>query len=106
MGNSLDSTLKRIIETDKASRERIQEKKQRLISLDTEIAKSKEEIDAELLAQSNKNIKKATESAEIKLKKEITRIDTFYEEAEANLRGAFNDRHEDIANKIFKSIIE
>ena len=106
MGNSMDNTLKRIIETDKTSRERVNEKKQRLISLDTEITETKNSIDEELYAQSQKNIAKATESAEIKLKKEIGRIDTFYADAENTLRESFETGHEEMAEKMFKEIIK
>lgn len=106
MENSLDKTLNRIIETDKISREQVKEKKQRLISIDTEISEAKNAIDEELYAQSQKNIAKATETAEIKLKKEIARIDTFYADAEQNLRKSFENNKESLADKIFKKVIE
>lgn len=106
MENSLDKTLNRIIETDKISRERVSEKKQRLISIDTEISEAKNAIDEELYAQSQKNIAKATETAEIKLKKEISRIDSFFSEAEQKLRTSFEENSESISEKIFKSIVE
>lgn len=106
MENSLDKTLNRIIETDKISREQVKEKKQRLISIDTEISEAKNAIDEELYAQSQKNIAKATETAEIKLKKEISRIDSFFSEAEQKLRTSFEENSESISEKIFKSIVE
>ncbi len=102
----MDNILKRIIETDKTSREKVSESRQRLISIDDEISEAKNAIDEELFAQSQKNIAKATDTAEIKLKKEIARIDDFYAEAEANLRASFEENSEKIAEKIFKSIVE
>lgn len=102
----MDNTLKRIIETDKISRTKVQEKKQRLIFLDAEISETKNAIDEELFTQSKKNIAKATETAEIKLKKEIDRINSFYADAETNLRTSFEEKQEILAEKIFKKVIE
>ncbi len=102
----MDNTLKRIIETDKISRTKVQEKKQRLIFLDAEISETKNAIDEELFTQSKKNIAKATETAEIKLKKEIDRINNFYADAETNLRASFEEKQEILAEKIFKKVIE
>lgn len=106
MESSMDIILKRIIETDKASREKVNAKKQRLLSLDTEITESKNEIDEELFERSKKNIAKQTETSEIKLKKELARIDSFYAEAETNLREAFEKSRSEAVEKIFKKITE
>lgn len=106
MESSMDIILKRIIETDKASREKVNAKKQRLLYIDTEIAESKNKIDEELFERSKKNIAKQTETSEIKLKKELARIDSFYAEAEANLREAFEKSRSEAVEKIFKKITE
>lgn len=104
MESSMDIILKRIIETDKISREKVNEKKQRLLSIDTEIAESKNAIDEELFERSKKNIAKQTETSEIKLKKEIARIDSFYADAEIRLRAAFEQNRSEQVEKIFKKI--
>lgn len=106
MENGLDLTLKRIIETDKASREKVNEKKQRLLSLDTEITEYKNAIDEELYEQSKKNIEKQTKTAEIKLREEINRIDAFYADAEEKLRESFESRRDELSEKLFRKITE
>ncbi len=106
MENGLDLTLKRIIETDKASREKVNEKKQRLLSLDTEITEYKNAVDEELYEQSKKNIEKQTKTAEIKLREEISRIDAFYADAEEKLRESFESRHDELSEKLFRKITE
>lgn len=106
MESSMDIILKRIIETDKISREKVNEKKQRLLSLDTEIAEFKNAIDEELFERSKKNIAKQTETSEIKLKKEIARIDSFYADAEIRLHEAFEQNRSEQVEKIFKRITE
>lgn len=106
MENGLDITLKRIIETDKASREKVNEKKQRLLSLDTEITEYKNSVDEELYEQSKKNIEKQAKTAEIKLKEEINRIDAFYADAEKKLRGSFESRRDELSEMLFKKITE
>lgn len=106
MENGLDLTLKRIIETDKASREKVNEKKQRLLSLDTEITEYKNAVDEELYEQSKKNIEKQTKTAEIKLKEEISRIDAFYADAEEKLRESFESRRDELSEKLFRKITE
>lgn len=106
MESSMDIILNRIIETDKISREKVNEKKQRLLSLDTEITEAKNSIDEELFERSKKNIAKQTETSEIKLKKEIARIDSFYAEAEIRLRAAFEQNRSEQVEKIFKQITE
>lgn len=106
MENGLDLTLKRIIETDKASREKVNEKKQRLLSLDTEITEYKNAVDEELYEQSKKNIEKQTKTAEIKLREEISRIDAFYADAEEKLRESFESRRDELSEKLFRKITE
>lgn len=106
MESSMDIILKRIIETDKISREKVNEKKQRLLSIDTEITEAKNNIDEELYERSKKNIAKQTETSEIKLKKEIARIDSFYADAEIRLRAAFEQNRGEQVEKIFKKITE
>lgn len=106
MESSMDIILNRIIKTDKISREKVNEKKQRLLSLDTEITEAKNSIDEELFERSKKNIAKQTETSEIKLKKEIARIDSFYAEAEMRLRAAFEQNRSEQVEKIFKQITE
>ena len=106
MESSMDIILKKIIETDTISREKVNEKKQRLLSLDTEIAESKKAIDEELNERSKKNIAKQTETSEIKLKKELARIDSFYSDAENNLREAFQKERNELVDKIFKKVTE
>lgn len=106
MENGLDLTLKRIIETDKISREKVNEKKQRLLSLDTEITEYKNAVDEELYEQSKKNIEKQKKTAEIKLREEISRIDAFYADAEDKLRASFEDRRDEFSEKLFRKITE
>lgn len=106
MESSMDIILKQIIETDTLSREKVNEKKQRLLSLDTEIAESKNAIDEELNERSKKNIAKQTETSEIKLKKELARIDSFYADAETKLRDAFRNGRNEMVEKIFKRVTE
>lgn len=102
----MDIILKRIIETDEISREKVNEKKQRLLSLDTEITEAKNNIDEELFERSKKNIAKQTETSEIKLKKEIARIDSFYADAEMKLRAAFEKDRGEQVDRIFRKITE
>lgn len=102
----MDIILKQIIETDALSREKVNEKKQRLLSLDTEITEAKNAIDEELYERSKKNIAKQTETAEIKLKKEIARIDAFYAEAEERLRSTFEEKRGEHSEKIFLKVTE
>lgn len=106
MESSLDIILKKIIETDTFSREKVNEKKRRLEALDTEITEAKNAIDEELYERKKKNIAKQTETAEIKLKKEIARTDAFYEEAEARLRAAFLEKKDEYSEKIFIKVTE
>lgn len=106
MESSMDIILKKIIETDTLSREKVNEKKQRLLSLDTEITEAKNAIDEELFERSKKNIAKQTETAEIKLKKEIARIDAFYAEAEERLRSAVEENRSEQTDRIFRKVTE
>lgn len=106
MESSLDIILKKIIETDTLSREKVDEKKRRLEGLDTEITEAKNAIDEELYERKKKNIAKQTETAEIKLKKEIARIDAFYAEAETRLRTAFQEEKGEYSEKIFLKVTE
>lgn len=106
MESSMDIILKRIIETDEISREKVNEKKQRLLSLDTEITEAKNSIDEELFERSKKNIAKQTETSEIKLKKEIARIDSFYADAEMKLRAVFEKDRGEQVDRIFRKITE
>lgn len=102
----MDIILKRIIETDEISRKRVNEKKQRLLSLDVEITEAKNNIDEELYEKSKKNIAKQTETAAIKLKKEINRIDSFYSEAETKLRAALEENRAELIDNIVKKVTD
>lgn len=104
--SSMDIILKKIIETDTVSRQRVNDKKQRLLSLDTEITEAKNAIDEELFERSKKSIAKQTETTEIKLKKQLAEIDSLYAESEARLRSAFEENRDRQIEKIFKRVTE
>lgn len=104
--SSMDIILKKIIETDTVSRQRVNDKKQRLLSLDTEITEAKNAIDEELFERSKKSIAKQTETAEIKLKKQLAEIDSLYAESEARLRSAFEENRDRQIEEIFKRVTE
>lgn len=104
--SSMDIILKKIIETDTVSRQRVNDKKQRLLSLDTEITEAKNAIDEELFERSKKSIAKQTETAEIKLKKQLAEIDSLYAESEARLRSAFEENRSRQIEEIFKRVTE
>ena len=104
--SSMDIILKKIIETDTVSRQRVNDKKQRLLSIDTEITEAKNAIDEELFERSKKSIAKQTETAEIKLKKRLAEIDSLYAEREAHLRSAFEENRDGHIEKIFKKVTE
>ena len=104
--SSMDIILKKIIETDTVSRQRVNDKKQRLLSLDTEITEAKNAIDEELFERSKKSIAKQTETTEIKLKKQLAEIDSLYAESEARLRSAFGENRDRQIEKIFKRVTE
>lgn len=106
MESSMDIILKKIIETDTVSRQRVNDKKQRLLSLDTEITEAKNAIDEELFERSKKSIAKQTETAEIKLKKQLAEIDSLYAESEARLRSAFEESRSRQIEEIFKRVTE
>lgn len=106
MESSMDIILKKIIETDTVSRQKVNDKKQRLLSIDTEITEAKNAIDEELFERSKKSIAKQTETAEIKLKKQITEIDSRYAEAESRLRNDFDKSRDSQIEKIFRKVTE
>lgn len=106
MESSMDTILKKIIETDTVSRQRVNDKKQRLLSLDTEITEAKNAIDEELFERSKKSISKQTETAEIKLKKQLEEIDSLYAESESRLRSVFEENRDGLIDKIFKKVTE
>lgn len=106
MESSMDTILKKIIETDTVSRQKVNGKKQRLLSIDTEIAEVKNAIDEELFERSRKSISKQTETAEIKLKKQLEEIDSLYAESESRLRSVFEENRDGLIDKIFKKVTE
>lgn len=102
----MEKILERIIETDRAAREKVSVQKQRLEMINDEIAAEKAHIDEKLQQSANEAIEKTKDETEAKVKSEISRIDAYFNETEEALNKSYGENRDKWIEEIFSEIIK
>lgn len=102
----MEKILERIIETDRAAREKVSVQKQRLEMINDEIAAEKAHIDEKLQQSANEAIEKTKEETDAKVKSEISRIDAYFNETEAALNKSYGENRDKWIEEIFSEVIK
>ena len=102
----MEKILERIIETDRAARDKVSVQKQRLEMINDEIAAEKAHIDEKLQQSANEAIEKTKEETGAKVKSEISRIDAYFNETEAALNKSYDENRDKWIEEIFSAVIK
>lgn len=100
----MEKILEQIVEADRQARERVNERRRRLETINDEIACAAEEIDSALKEKAALLIEKTREEAERKKQAETERIDKYFADTEEKLNRAYNENSERWVNEIFSDI--
>lgn len=101
----MQKILQKIIETDRAAKEKVAVQKERLDMINYEIAAEKKLIDDRLHSEAQKEIQATEEASQQRLTKETEKINNNFEETKKRLLNAYNDNHEKWELEIFKKVI-
>ena len=102
----MEKILERIIETDRAAREKVSVQKQRLEMINDEIAAENAHIDENLQQSANEAIEKTKEETDAKVKSEISRIDAYFNETEEALNKSYGENRDKWIEEIFSEVIK
>lgn len=102
----MDKILEKIVETDRASREKVKAKKQRLETINDEISIECSQFDSELKKSADESIEQTKKELEETLKSGISRIDDYFASTEKALNNSYEESHRIWSDEIFKSITE
>lgn len=102
----MDKILERIVETDRLSREKVNERKKRLETINDEISSAEEEIDRTLREKAEKSIEETKKQMNNKLIAETERIDKYFSETENSLNRTYAENHDRWVNEIFGEVIK
>ena len=102
----MEKILERIIETDRAAREKVSVQKQRLEMINDEIAAEKAHIDEKLQQSAHEAIEKTKEETDAKVKSEISHIDAYFNETEEALNKSYGENRDKWIEEIFSEVIK
>lgn len=100
----MDKILERIVETDRQAREKVNNSRQRLETINEEIAAESEEYDRVLKEKAEKSVLETQEQMKAKLKDETERIDKYFTATEDALNKSYAQNHERWVNEIFSEV--
>ena len=96
--------LQKIIEADKSARDKVAVQKERLATIEEEIASEKIGIDNYLQSDAEDKIEKAKLKQKQRLENEIKRIDENFSKTEEALTSAQRENSEKWVNDIFEAV--
>lgn len=100
----MDEILERIVDTDRAAREKVSARRQRLEAINDEIACARDEIDRKLREEAQSSVERTKKQTDEKMKSETERIDRYFETTRAGLSASYEENREKWVNEIFAEV--
>lgn len=100
----MDKILERIMDTDRTAREKVNDRKRRLETINDEIASAREQIDSELSEKVRLSVENTRKETDRKKETETERIDKYFKETEEKLSRSYEENRECWVNEIVSEV--
>lgn len=100
----MEKILEKIVEADRAAREKVNSHRRRFDAINDEIASAEEEIDKALQEKAESAIKRTQEQTYEKKKSETERIDKYFEATKEKLNRSYDENQDRWVGEIFAEV--
>lgn len=100
----MDKILERIMDTDRTAREKVNDRRRRLETINDEIVSAREQIDSELSGKVRTSVENTRKETDKKKKSETERIDRYFNETEEKLNRSYEENRERWVNEIISEV--